>query len=44
MLETLKKLFEIIKCLIETKFYGTFTIKFEAGKVVQCKKEESIKI
>lgn len=43
-METLKKLFEIIKHLIETKFYGSFTIKFENGKVIQCKKDESIKL
>lgn len=44
MIEQLRSLFEIIKTLIENKFYGTFTIKFEAGKIIQCKKEESIKL
>ena len=43
-MEQLKILFEIIKVLMETKFYGSFTIKFEAGKIVKCDKNESIKL
>lgn len=35
MIEQLRSLFEIIKTLIENKFYGSFTIKFEAGKIVK---------
>lgn len=42
--EQLRSLFEIIKTLIENKFYGNFTIKFEAGKIVKCDKNESIKL
>ena len=44
MLETLKKLYELIKGLIENRFYGSLEIKFESGKIVHCKKEESIKL
>ena len=42
MLETLKKVYSIIKNLIDNKFYGRIEIKFEAGKIVSLKKEESI--
>lgn len=44
MLETFKKLIELIKGLVDNKFYGSLEIKFEAGKIVVCKKEESIKL
>ena len=44
MLEALQKLFAIIKDLVDKKFYGSLEIKFEAGKIVVCKKEESIKL
>lgn len=44
MFETLKKLFELIKSLVDAKFYGTLEIKFEAGKIVVCKKEETLKL
>ena len=44
MPEILKKLCELIKGLIENKFYGSLEIKFESGKIVHCKKEESIKL
>lgn len=40
----LEKLFELEKELTESKFYGTLTIKWEAGRVVIVKKEESIKL
>lgn len=30
--------------IIANKFYGELIIKFEAGKIVHCKKSESIKI
>lgn len=43
-MESIKKLFELIKLLMDTKFYGRIEIKFEAGKIVVCKKEESIKL
>lgn len=35
---------ELILRLIENKFYGRLEIKFESGKIVHCKKEESIKL
>lgn len=35
MLETLKKLFELIKSLVDNKFYGTLEIKFEAGFILR---------
>lgn len=38
----MKKLLEIIKGLMESKFYGQLILKFEAGKIVFCRKEESI--
>lgn len=44
MLEQLKKISDIIRDLISTRFYGSVLIKFEAGKIVHVKKEESIKI
>lgn len=43
-MESIKKLFELIRLLMDTKFYGSLEIKFEAGKIVVCKKEESIKL
>lgn len=44
MIDTIKKLFELINSLMDNKFYGSLEIKFEAGKIVVCKKEESIKL
>lgn len=44
MFESTRKLFEIIKELIDNKFYGKLEIKFENGKIVLCKKEETIKL
>lgn len=44
MPETFRKLIELIKNLVDNKFYGSLEIKFEAGKIVICKKEESIKL
>lgn len=44
MINSVKKLFELIKSLMDNKFYGSLEIKFEAGKIVVCKKEESIKL
>jgi len=40
----LTKLYDIIKALVDGKFYGSFTIKFEGGKIVHCIKEESFKL
>jgi hypothetical protein len=35
--------FAIIRRLATEKFYGSITLKFEAGQVVVLKKEETIK-
>lgn len=40
----LHKLVNMIRELIAAKFFGTITVKFESGKIVQIKKEESIKV
>lgn len=39
-----QKLTDLIKGLIVNKFYGSILIKFENGKIVHVKKEESIRI
>lgn len=36
-------LLDFIRNLTETRFYGTVTLKYEAGKVVYLRKEETIK-
>lgn len=41
--EILGKLINLIRPLIDNKFYGTLEIKFEAGKIVLCRKDETIK-
>ncbi len=43
-LDQISKLMVIIKELIVNGFYGSLLVKFENGKVVHIKKEESIKI
>lgn len=40
----MKKLFEVIRDLTDNRFYGELLIKFEAGKIVVCKKTESLKV
>jgi hypothetical protein len=40
----MRKLIELIQRLIDSRFYGELLLKFEAGKVVFCKKTESIKL
>jgi len=40
----MKKFFDLIRELTDNKFYGELTVKFEAGKIVVCKKTESIKV
>jgi len=40
----LQKLVDMIKELMEDKFYGKVELSFEAGKVVNIKKTESIKL
>jgi len=37
-------IFEEIRRLVALKFYGALTLKFEAGKIVSLKKEETIKV
>ena len=34
---------DLIKKLQTDRFYGTLTLRFEAGKIVHCKREESFK-
>ena len=43
-MEKLTKLVDLIKGLIARKFFGSLTIKFEAGRIVHVKQEESIKL
>lgn len=40
----MKKLFDLIRELTDNRFYGELVIKFEAGKIIVCKKTESIKV
>ncbi len=40
----LNKLVDLIKELIDKKFYGSIEIKMEAGNIVLVKKTESIKL
>jgi hypothetical protein len=42
--EPLQKLIDIINLLMGKGFFGSLTIKFENGKIVIVKKEESIKL
>ena len=43
-MEQLRKLTELISGLMNGKFFGQIVIKFEAGKIVNLKKEESLKL
>jgi hypothetical protein len=40
----MNKLINFIKDLISKRFYGSLLIKFESGKIVYLKKEETIKL
>ena len=40
----MQQLLDLIKGLMDTRFYGELVIKLEAGKVVIVKKTESIKL
>ena len=40
----LKKLMELLLALCKDGFYGSFTISFQNGKIVNCEKKESIKL
>lgn len=44
MLTEWDKLVKFLKELIANKFYGTFEIKFEGGKIMTIRKIESIKL
>ena len=39
----MQKLFDLIKALMEKKFYGKVEIAMEAGKIVLVRKTETIK-
>lgn len=41
---TIAKLLALIQELIAAKFFGELLIKFEAGRIVLCRKTESIKL
>lgn len=41
-IKTKKLLFALIEKLNENRFYGCLEIQFEAGKIVSCKKTESL--
>ena len=43
-MEKLKRLFDLLKQLVDSKYYGTVILKWEGGNIVQVKKEESIKL
>ena len=38
------KIIEMIKELVDNKFYGKLTLSFECGKITLVRKEETIKI
>lgn len=38
------RVIELIKRLIDLKFYGKITLSFEAGKITLIRKEETIKV
>lgn len=40
----LTKLYEILREMFQTKYYGSIEVKFEAGKVTIVKRTESLKI
>ncbi len=40
----LNKLMDLIKDLIDRKFYGSIEVVMQAGKIIHIKKTESIKI
>ena len=42
--DKLKKIAEMLFLLCRGNFYGKLTINFQNGKIVNCVKEESIKI
>jgi hypothetical protein len=40
----MKQIIELIAQLIREKFFGCIVVKFESGKIVHIKKEESIEV
>lgn len=40
----MEEIIKLIQSLMEKNFYGELLIKFEAGKIIICKKTESIKV
>lgn len=40
----LTRLYEILREMFQTQYYGSIEVKFEAGKVTIVKKTESLKI
>ena len=40
----LTKLYEILREIFDSNFYGSLEVKFEAGKVTVIRKTESIKL
>ncbi|MDR2870897.1 MAG: hypothetical protein LBV04_10640 [Deferribacteraceae bacterium] len=40
----LTKLYEMLREIFESEFYGSLEVKFEAGKVTIIRKTESIKL
>lgn len=42
--ENFKKVIDLLGNLLDNKFYGKLEIKFEAGNIVLCKKEENLKL
>lgn len=43
-MEKLKRLYDLLKALVDARYFGTVILKFESGNIVQVKKEESIKL
>jgi hypothetical protein len=39
----MKKIIELIKSLVDSRFYGKITISFEAGNITLIRKEETMK-
>lgn len=43
-MEKLKRLYDLLKQLVDSRYFGTVIVKMESGNIVQVKKEESIKL
>ena len=42
-MEKLKRLYDLLKQLVDARYFGTVIIKFQNGNIVNAVKEESIK-